>query len=99
MTINKLNAEINITPNVIAERQGKVTLKWDIIRKFAVRHYLQCLARKEPKIQSLQNIARMLFPDRKAIHTGRLISYWTQYVIHYGVLPAHSQGKFVKRNR
>jgi hypothetical protein len=39
----------------------------------------------------------MLFPDCKVIHTGRLISYWTQYVIQHGVLPEHNPGKFVKK--
>jgi hypothetical protein len=31
------------------------------------------------------------------IHTGLLISYWTQYAVQHGVLPAHNQGKFVKK--
>jgi hypothetical protein len=39
----------------------------------------------------------MLFPECKVIHIGRLTSYWMQYAIQHGVLPAHNQVKFVKK--
>lgn len=42
-------------------------------------------------------IASVLFPSRKASHSGRLIRHWADYFIHNGELPIHTQGKFVKK--
>ena len=95
--IAKLNTEISITPNIITERQNRSISKWDLIRKLALRHYLQSLLKNQPKIQASERIASMLFPDRNAVHSGRLIRDWAQWFVENGVLPVHNQGKFVKK--
>ena len=94
--IDKLCSEINLTPNVLAEKKSQSTTKWDFIRKLAVRHFLQSLQNNKPKIVSSENIASLLFPNRNPVHSGRLIRHWDQYFVHNGMLPEHNQGKFVK---
>lgn len=96
--IQKLDNEIDISPNMQLERRNINTSKWEFIQKLAIRNYLQTLSEKKPKKASAQTIAEMLFPDRNIIHTGRLISKWTQYFLQNSDLPARRQGKFVKKN-
>jgi hypothetical protein len=95
--IEKLTAEINLTPSVLVEKQTRNTTKWDFIRKLAVRHYLQSMLKEEPKVESSEKIASLLLSDRNVVHSGRLIRQWAQYLVHNGVLPVHQQGKFVKK--
>ena len=97
MAIDKLCSEIDLTPNVLADKKSQSTTKWDFIRKLAVRHYLQSSQKNEPKIESSEKIASLLFPDRNAVHSGRLIRNWAQYFVNNGALPEHRQGKFVKK--
>ena len=97
LAVDRLNVEIKLTPNVLADKQSRNTTKWDFIRKLAVRHYLQSLQKNEPKIVTSEKIASLLLPDRNAVHSGRLIRYWAQFFVHNGKLPEHSQGKFVKK--
>ena len=96
VSLEKLDQQINQTPNVAKERRNRGTTKWDFIRKFAVRNYLQSLSEKKLKIESSEKIASVLFPSRNASHSGRLIRQWADYFIHNGELPIHNQGKFVK---
>ena len=97
LSIEKLNTEINVSPNAIIENKNKSTSKWDLLRKIAVRHYLQSVVSRQPKIESSEKIASFLFPDRNAVHSGRLIRSWAQYFICNRVLPVQNQGKFVKK--
>ena len=99
MAIDKICSEINLTPNVLADKKSQSTKKWNFIKKLAVRHFLQSLQNNEPKIFSSENIAYLLFPDRNSVHYGRLIRHCAQYFVHKGMLPEHNQGKFVKTNR
>lgn len=47
VALEKLSQLINLTPNVVKERQNRGTTKWDFIRTIAVRNYLQSLSEKK----------------------------------------------------
>ena len=81
----------------MVEKKNQSTTKWDFMRKIAIRNYFHSLSKKGPKIESSEKIALMLFPDRNAVHSGRLIRIWDEYFVNYGVLPVQSKGKFIKK--
>ena len=97
LALQKLNQQIDLAPNAVKERQNRETSKWDCIRKIAVRNYLKFISEKQPKIESSEKIASMLFPSRNVSHSGRLIRQWAESFISSGELPIHHQGKFVKK--
>lgn len=94
--LDKIIQQVNIAPNMIREKHDRATTKWDFARKLAVRNYLQSLVEKNPKIESSERIASLLFPDRNVSHSGRLIRQWTNHYIENLELPVQTQGKFVK---
>lgn len=50
--IHLLNENVRMTLNIIVERRTQGITKWNLCRFLAVRRYLQCLLRNEPKVQS-----------------------------------------------
>jgi hypothetical protein len=56
LALKNLNAQINLTPNAVQERQNRGTTKWDFIRKVAVRNYLQSLSEKGLKTESSEKL-------------------------------------------
>jgi hypothetical protein len=96
--IQRLSDCIKVTPNVIIERRDGHTSKWNFIRLLSVLRYLAGLKSAEPKQQSSEEIARVLFPGRNVFYFGQQIRKWAKRYMQTGKLPDHSQGKFVKVN-
>ena len=48
------------------------------------------------KIQISEEIASVMFPDKNAVHSGRLIRSWSNFFIQHKELPVSQQGRFVK---
>lgn len=94
--IERLNQAINVTPNVIIERRDSRTSKWNLIRLLSVRKYFTCLLNGQPKQQSSEEIASVLFSGRNISYFGKQIRKWSQHYIQRASLPDHFQGKFVK---
>jgi hypothetical protein len=63
----------------------------------ALRSTLQSLPWKQPKIESSEQIASLLFPNTSVKHIGELIRYWAQFFVKNGILPEEKQVKFVKK--
>lgn len=97
VALQLLNQECTITPKILRQKQNGSTSNWELQRKLSVRHYLQCLQKKQPKLESSQQIGSFLFPDRSLKHTGELIRYWTEYFLENASLPPLKQGKFAKK--
>ena len=95
--IERLRIATRNTPNVQQQRQLlSGTNGWEFMCLLAIRQYFQRLLHNNGKIRVSEEIAKFLFPERNAVHHGRLIRQWADHYLHSGSLPERRQGRFVK---
>ena len=95
--IERLQIATQNTANIQQQRQLlSGTNAWEFMCLLAIRQYFQRLKRNSGNIRISEEISMFLFPDRNAVHYGRLIRKWADHYIYFGSLPERLQGRFVK---